>query len=96
MPVSLLRYKRIKPVHEAAAIFLTFGAAAAFAYFANPLRAKILMPRVFLRAKYLVRCAKRLEAKRPKGPVSEVAQPDRPILDINGNPIGALSAPLQA
>ena len=67
------KLRKVSPVHTAAAIFLTYGAQAAHDYFANPLRAKLLMPRIMARAKYLVRCTKRAVPEA-------FTQPERPQL----------------
>ncbi len=51
-----------KTLQPAALVFLEHGAKAAHKYLGGGNRAKLMMPAVFLRAKYLVRQAKRLGA----------------------------------
>ena len=53
---------RAAVIKPAAALFLDQGARAAQNFLGGSLRAETLLPAVFARAKYLVRCAKRLES----------------------------------
>jgi len=67
------------PIADATALFIEKGAQAAWDSFGNPLRAKILMPRVMARTKYLERSAKRLYEAH----MNPFVQPDRPVLPVS-------------
>lgn len=60
-PIPLRGRDKLGVVHRATVVFLEQGARAAHQYLGGSLRADILMPLVFARAKYLARVAKRVE-----------------------------------
>lgn len=53
------RYHQKDAIHQATLVFLEHGAQAAHDALGGGMRGDLLLPKVFARAKYLERCAKR-------------------------------------